>query len=53
MPTTVFAVGCLLGTEKYSLTYVLNMLLVGVGIATASCGACVRGEGPTPWGYAK
>ncbi|EFJ40110.1 hypothetical protein VOLCADRAFT_100128 [Volvox carteri f. nagariensis] len=38
MPVTVFLVGVLLGTEKYSHMYALNMVVVGIGIATASYG---------------
>ncbi|GLI60866.1 hypothetical protein VaNZ11_003083 [Volvox africanus] len=38
MPVTVFFVGVLLGTEKYTLLYALNMVVVAVGIATASYG---------------
>ncbi|EFJ44764.1 hypothetical protein VOLCADRAFT_82602 [Volvox carteri f. nagariensis] len=38
MPVTVFLVGVLLGTEKYSVLYALNMVVVAVGVATASYG---------------
>lgn len=38
MPITVFAVGVVLGTEKYSHSYALNMVLVAIGVAVASYG---------------
>ncbi|GIL81177.1 hypothetical protein Vretimale_12766 [Volvox reticuliferus] len=38
MPVTVFLVGVLLGTERYTLLYALNMAVVAVGVATASYG---------------
>lgn len=38
MPITVFVVGIVLGTEKFSLQYAANMVIVGVGVATASFG---------------
>ena len=47
MPTTVFTVGVMLGTEKYAFLYALNMLVVGVGVAAASYGAPGCGGG---WG---
>lgn len=43
MPVTVFLVGVLLGTEKYSALYALNMVVVAVGVAAASYG---RTRGP-------
>ena len=39
MPITVFAVGVMLGTEKYQHTYAANMVLVAIGVAAASYGA--------------
>jgi hypothetical protein len=39
MPVTVFFVGVLLGTEKYSNSYAGNMLIVAIGVAVASYGA--------------
>lgn len=38
MPITVFLVGVLLGTEKYSHPYAANMVVVAIGVATASYG---------------
>lgn len=38
MPITVFSVGVMMGTEKFSMPYAANMMLVGVGVATASYG---------------
>ncbi|GLC35983.1 hypothetical protein PLESTB_000526000 [Pleodorina starrii] len=38
MPVTVFLVGVMLGTEKYSALYALNMVVVAIGVATASYG---------------
>lgn len=38
MPCCVFMVGCLLGTEHYGHTYMLNMVVVTVGIIIASHG---------------
>jgi hypothetical protein len=38
MPITVFVVGIMLGTEKFSPLYAANMVVVGVGVATASFG---------------
>lgn len=38
MPITVFAVGVFLGTEKFSVPYALNMVVVAVGVAAASYG---------------
>ncbi|KAG2455118.1 hypothetical protein HYH02_000938 [Chlamydomonas schloesseri] len=38
MPVTVFLVGVMLGTEKYSALYALNMVVVAVGVAAASYG---------------
>ncbi|GLC45866.1 hypothetical protein PLESTB_001447500 [Pleodorina starrii] len=38
MPVTVFLTGVFLGTEKYSLMYALNMMVVAVGVGTASYG---------------
>lgn len=38
MPITVFIVGCLLGTEKYTFPYAANMVVVAIGVATASYG---------------
>ncbi|KAG2499145.1 hypothetical protein HYH03_002728 [Edaphochlamys debaryana] len=38
MPITVFSVGVLMGTEKYSPMYALNMVVVAVGVAAASYG---------------
>ncbi|GFR41360.1 hypothetical protein Agub_g2043 [Astrephomene gubernaculifera] len=38
MPVTVFLVGVLLGTEKYSALYAANMVVVAVGVAAASYG---------------
>lgn len=45
MPVTVFLVGVLLGTEKYSALYALNMVVVAVGVAAASYGE----EAPGTW----
>lgn len=39
MPVAVFLVGVLLGTEKYSFMYAANMVIVAIGVATASYGA--------------
>lgn len=57
MPVTVFLVGVLLGTEKYTNLYALNMVVVAVGVAAASYGedSQFRGfQGPLPCrtGYA-
>lgn len=38
MPITVFVVGIMLGTEKFSPLYAANMMVVAVGVATASFG---------------
>jgi hypothetical protein len=38
MPVTVFLVGVVLGTEAYSHSYALNMLVVAVGTGIASHG---------------
>ncbi|PNH09408.1 putative sugar phosphate/phosphate translocator [Tetrabaena socialis] len=38
MPVTVFTVGVFMGTEKYSGMYALNMVVVAIGVATASYG---------------
>ena len=42
MPITVFLVGVLLGTEKYSHPYAANMVVVAIGVATASYGERYR-----------
>ncbi len=47
MPVTVFVVGVMLGTETFSTQYALNMLIVGVGVATASFGECALPAQPT------
>ena len=38
MPAAVYTVGCFLGTEKYSINYVGNMLVISLGVAIASYG---------------
>jgi hypothetical protein len=38
MPAAVYTVGCFLGTEKYSVSYVGNMLIISIGVAIASYG---------------
>lgn len=38
MPAAVYTVGCFLGTEKYSASYVGNMLVISIGVAIASYG---------------
>ncbi len=38
MPAAVYTAGCAMGTEKYSLTYALNMVVVTIGVAAASYG---------------
>ena len=38
MPAAVYACGILMGTEKYSLNYALNMVVVTLGVAAASYG---------------
>lgn len=38
MPVTVFLTGLLLGTERYSFMYALNIVVVAVGIIIASHG---------------
>ncbi len=43
MPVAVFLVGVLLGTEKYSFMYAANMVIVAIGVATASYGASLVG----------
>jgi hypothetical protein len=40
MPVAVFSVGCAFGTDKYNWPTMANMLLVTVGVAVASYGAC-------------
>jgi hypothetical protein len=44
MPITVFSVGVMMGTEKFSMPYAANMMLVGVGVATASYGERQAGK---------
>ncbi|KAG2437006.1 hypothetical protein HYH02_011438 [Chlamydomonas schloesseri] len=38
MPVTVFLTGLLLGTERYSFRYAANLVIVAIGVATASYG---------------
>lgn len=38
MPVTVFLTGVLLGTERYSFIYALNIVVVAIGVITASHG---------------
>ncbi|EFN57597.1 hypothetical protein CHLNCDRAFT_51167 [Chlorella variabilis] len=38
MPVAVFAVGCMFGTEYFTIPRLLNMLVIGTGIAIASYG---------------
>lgn len=40
MPAAVYTAGCVMGTEKYSHEYAFNMLIVTIGVAAASYGAC-------------
>ncbi len=44
MPVTVFLVGVMLGTEKYSNSYAANMVVVAIGVAVASYGARSSGR---------
>ena len=47
MPLVVFMVGCGFGTEKFTLTSAVNMVIVGTGIAIASYGEeCAVATGP-------
>lgn len=41
MPVTVFLTGVLLGTERYSFVYMLNILVVAVGVIIASHGETI------------
>ncbi len=47
MPVTVFLTGLLLGTERYSFRYALNLVVVAIGVGTASYGepACPLRQG--------
>lgn len=38
MPAAVYTAGILMGTEKYELSYALNMVVVTIGVAAASYG---------------
>ena len=38
MPVSVFAVGCVFGTETFSVNTLVNMIFVTVGVAIASYG---------------
>ena len=40
MPVAVFTVGCLFKTDKFNWSTMLNMMLVTMGVAIASYGAC-------------
>lgn len=46
MPVTVFLTGLLLGTERYSFRYAANLVVVAIGVGTASYGESMR---PAAW----
>lgn len=41
MPVAVFLVGCSMGTESFTMSTLLNMIVVSGGVAIASLGMCV------------